>query len=73
MKILLQVNVMLKAYFDKQTYLAQLDDCIFRLTNYLDVHKTLWEARNKKEGYVLSARRLHQLIEILKKLKERGN
>ena len=73
LKILLQVNVMLKAYFDKQTYLDQLDDCIFRLTNYLDVHKTLWEARNKKEGYVLSARRLHQLIEILKKLKERGN
>ena len=73
LKILLQVNVMLKAYFDKQIYFAQLDDCIFRLTNYLDVHKTLWEARNKKEGYVLSARRLHQLIEILKKLKERGN
>ena len=73
LKILLQVNVMLKAYFDKKTYFAQLDDCIFRLTNYLDVHKSLWEARNKKEGYVLSARRLHQLIEILKNLKERGN
>lgn len=70
---LLQVNVMLKAYFDKQIYLEQLDSCIFRLTNYLDVHKTLWEARNKKEGYKFSALRLHQLIEILKEMKERGN
>ncbi len=70
---LLDVNIMLKAYFERQQYSELLDDCIFSLTNYLDVHKTLWEARNKKEGYKFSALRLHQLIEILKKLKERGN
>ena len=66
---LLNVNVMLKAYFDKEIYLEQLDDCIFSLTNYLMVHQTLWKARNKEEGYAFSALRLQQLIEILNKLK----
>lgn len=70
---LLDVNMMLSSYFDGQTYLEQLDDCIFRLTNYLAVHQTLWEARNKKEGYKFSALRLQQLIEMMKKMKERGN
>ena len=70
---LLNVNVMLKAYFDKEIYLEQLDDCIFSLTNYLNVHFLLWKARNKEEGYAFSALRLQQLIEILKKMKERGN
>lgn len=70
---LLDINMMLSAYFDGQTYLEQLDDCIFRLTNYLDVHRTLWEARNKKEGYKFSVLRLQQLIEMMKKMKERGN
>ncbi len=70
---LLDVNMMLSAYFDGQTYLEQLDDCIFRLTNYLAVHQALWEARNKKEGYKFSALRLQQLIEMMKKMKERGN
>ena len=70
---LLNVNVMLKAYFDKEIYLEQLDNCIFSLTNYLEVHSSLWNARNKEEGYAFSALRLQQLIEILKKMKERGN
>lgn len=70
---LLNVNVMLKAYFDKEIYLEQLDNCIFSLTNYLEVHFSLWNARNKEEGYAFSALRLQQLIEILKKMKERGN
>ena len=70
---LLNVNVMLKAYFDKEIYSEQLDNCIFSLTNYLSVHSSLWKARNKEEGYAFSALRLQQLIEILKKLKERGN
>ncbi len=70
---LLNVNVMLKAYFDKEIYLEQLDNCIFSLTNYLEVHSSLWKARNKEEGYAFSALRLQQLIEILKKMKERGN
>lgn len=70
---LLNVNVMLKAYFDKEIYLEQLDNCIFSLTNYLKVHSSLWNARNKEEGYAFSALRLQQLIEILKKMKERGN
>ena len=64
---------MLKAYFDKEIYLEQLDNCIFSLTNYLKVHSSLWNARNKEEGYAFSALRLQQLIEILKKMKERGN
>lgn len=71
--ILLEINMMLSAYFDGQTYIEQLDDCIFSLTNYLKVHETLWEARNKKEGYKFSALRLQQLIEMMKKMKERGN
>ncbi len=70
---LLEVNVALKAYFDKDIYLEKIDNCIFSLTNYLEIHQSLWEARNKKEGYKLSAMRLQQLIQILKKMKERGN
>ena len=64
---------MLSAYFDGQSYIEQLDDCIFSLTNYLKVHEALWNARNKKEGYKFSALRLQQLIEMMKKMKERGN
>ena len=70
---LLNVNVMLKAYFDKEIYLEQLDNCIFSLTNYLKVHSSLWNARNKEEGYAFSALRLQQLIEILQKLKLKQN
>lgn len=66
---LLNVNVMLKAYFDKEIDPEQLDNCIFSLTNYLSVHHSLWVARNKEEGYAFSALRLQQLIDILKKLK----
>lgn len=71
--ILLEINIMLSAYFDGQSYIEQLDDCIFSLTNYLKVHEALWNARNKKEGYKFSALRLQQLIEMMKKMKERGN
>ena len=71
--ILLEINIMLSAYFDGQSYIEQLDDCIFSLTNYLKVHEALWNARNKKEGYKFSALRLQQLIEMMKKMKERRN
>ncbi len=42
-------------------------------SRFLELHKENWCLRNKKEGFTFSEKRITSLLEIIKKIKERGS
>lgn len=63
LETLLDINEKLCNYLNE--CIVNFDEPIKKLEKYLDNHKTLWLARNIKEGYAFSANRIHWLIEML--------